>query len=231
MATTDAPKLSSFDRTLASARSTMMFSEVVKLAVDSFQGKQGAVPADHGGHDHWVGVDHLLVVTLGLTGKEYALNLISSIGPNMIEMQYNGGSIVGPDNTTTPDFMTHEDEAAVKEQVPGIVASSPMLESHDSVSMGGGITKDTMLLGVSPQYRIVRNLAVVAGRFFDDQDASAHTKVAVIVEPFARAHSLAVPRMLSVIRLRFMAFRLSLSACSRCVSTRLDSRRFRTRRS
>jgi putative ABC transport system permease protein len=62
-----------------------------------------------------------------------------------------------------------------------------MLEFHDRVSMGGGIVKDTMLLGVSPQYKEVRNLAVLAGRFFDDQDATAHTKVAVIVAPFATA--------------------------------------------
>jgi putative ABC transport system permease protein len=74
---------------------------------------------------------------------------------------------------------------AVLEQVPGIIASSPMLEFHDNVSLGGGISKSTMLLGVSPQYRIVRNLIVVSGRFFDDQDARAHDKVAVIVKPFA----------------------------------------------
>jgi len=186
MATTNIPKVSSFDRTLASARSTMMFSEVVKLAVDSFRASKvrflltmlGMVIGS---------ASIILVVTLGLTGKQYALNLLASIGPNMVEMQYNGGSIVGPDNTKTPDFMTREDEAAVREQVPGIVASSPMLETHDTVSMGGGVTKETMLLGVSPQYRIVRNLAVVAGRFFDDQDATSHTKVAVIVEPLARA--------------------------------------------
>ena len=37
MATMPPPKPSSFDTTLASARSTMVFSEVVRLAVDSFQ--------------------------------------------------------------------------------------------------------------------------------------------------------------------------------------------------
>jgi putative ABC transport system permease protein len=74
----------------------------------------------------------------------------------------------------------------VREQVPGIVASSPMLEYHDTLSIGNGITKDTMILGVSPQYREVRNLQIVAGRFFDDQDALQHANVAVIIEPFAR---------------------------------------------
>jgi putative ABC transport system permease protein len=60
-----------------------------------------------------------------------------------------------------------------------------MLEFHDNVSLGGGITKQTTLLGVSPQYRIVRNLVVVSGRFFDDQDEKAHEKVAVMVQPLA----------------------------------------------
>ena len=186
MATTFSPKTSSFERTLASARSTMLFSEVVRLAVDSFRASKvrfmltmlGMVIGS---------ASIILVVTIGLTGKEYALNLISSIGPNMIEMQYNGGTIAGPDNVSTPDLFTREDLNAVVEQVPGIVASSPMLEVHYNVGMPGGVTKDAMLLGVSPQYKDVRNLAVLAGRFFDDQDAATHTKVAVIVEPFAKA--------------------------------------------
>lgn len=193
MATANLPKpvappktrMSSFERTLQSARSTMMFSEIVKLAIDSFKASKvrflltmlGMIIGS---------ASIILVYTLGLTGKDYALNLISSIGPNMIEMQYNGGSFVGPDNTSTPDFMTHDDMQAVIEQVPGIVASSPMLEDHDRLSIGGGIVKDTMILGVSPQYKQVRNLAIMAGRFFDDQDAITHTKVAVIVLPFAR---------------------------------------------
>jgi putative ABC transport system permease protein len=184
MATANLTKASSFDRTLASARSTMMFSEVVRLAVDSFRASKtrflltmlGMVIGS---------ASVILVATLGSTGKQYALDQLNSMGPNKIELQYGGGTVSGPDNTGTPDYMTLDDLDTVKEQVPGIVASSPMLEFHDNVSIGSGITKATTLLGVSPQYRIVRNLVVVSGRFFDDQDDSAHEKVAVIVQPFA----------------------------------------------
>ena len=185
MAPSPPPRSRSFDSTLASARTTMVFSEITRLAVDSFRASKvrflltmiGMIIGS---------ASIILVYTLGLTGKNYALELISSIGPNMIEMMYNGGTVAGPDNTTTPDNMTRDDETAVTQQVTGIVASSPMLEVHYSVSMGGGISKDAMLLGVSPQYKNVRNLVVVAGRFFDDQDAMQHTKVALLVEPFAR---------------------------------------------
>ncbi|WP_158944408.1 ABC transporter permease [Granulicella sp. S190] len=184
MATTNPHRPSSFDRTLASARSTMMFSEVAKLAVDSFRASKtrflltmlGMVIGS---------ASIILVATLGSTGKQFALDQLTSIGPNKIELQYGGGNVSGPDNTSTPDYMTLDDMHEVLAQVPGIVASSPMLEFHDNVSLGGGITKQTTLLGVSPQYKIVRNLIVVSGRFFDDQDELAHEKVAVVVKPFA----------------------------------------------
>jgi putative ABC transport system permease protein len=70
--------------------------------------------------------------------------------------------------------------------VPAVAASSPMLEMHDRVSFGGGLVKDVLVLGVSPEYSQVRNLVVVSGRFFDDQDEQTHGKVAVVTEPFAR---------------------------------------------
>jgi putative ABC transport system permease protein len=82
--------------------------------------------------------------------------------------------------------MTREDLKAVVDQVPGIVASSPMLEFHDRISIGSGISKNAMLLGVSPQYRKVRNLKLLAGRFFDDEDDTAHAHVAVIVLAMAK---------------------------------------------
>jgi putative ABC transport system permease protein len=182
--TANQTKSSSFDRTLASARSTMMFSEVVRLAVDSFRASKtrflltmlGMVIGS---------ASIILVATLGSTGKQYALDQLTSLGPNKIELQYSGGTISGPDNTTTPDYLTLDDMHAVLDQVPGIAYSSPMLEFHDNVSVGDGITKATMLLGVSPQYRNVRDLLVISGRFFDEQDSIAHEKVAVIVQPFA----------------------------------------------
>lgn len=207
MATTSLSKPSTFEATLAAARTTMVFSEITRLAIDSFRASKvrflltmlGMVIGS---------ASIILVVTVGLTGKQYALNTISNIGPNKIEMQYVGGATMGPENTSTPDYMTREDMNAVKEAVPGIIASSPMLEFHDRISMGSGVTKDSMLLGVSPQYKEVRNLKVVAGRFFDDQDAMAHTKVAVIVEPFAIAlfgsPRAAVDRSISVLGIPFV---------------------------
>jgi putative ABC transport system permease protein len=188
MATTSAPnpalESTSFDTTLESARTTMVFSEVFSLAVDSFRASKARFLLTMLGMI--IGsASIILVVTVGMTGKKYAIDTISSLGPNKVEMQYSGGSIIGPDNTSTPDYMTREDMRAVVESVPNIVAYSPMLEDHERISVGGGVTKDSMLLGVSPQYKDVRGLVVLAGRFFDDQDATTHAKVAVLNKPLA----------------------------------------------
>ena len=177
-------RVSSFNSTLASAKTTISLREIVHLAIDSFRASKirflltmlGMVVGS---------MSIVLVVTLGLTGKQYAIDQISSIGPNRIEMQFSGGSVLGADGQSEPDKMTSEDLTAVLDQVPDIVASSPMLEDHANISIGGGLVKDTMLLGVSPQYRQIRSLRVVAGRFFDDQDAISHAKVGVMVEHLA----------------------------------------------
>jgi len=186
MATTSTPKpeTRTFDSTLESAHTTMVFGEVCSLAIDSFRaGKARFLLTMLGMVIGSASI--ILVVVVGQTGRDYAIQTISSLGPNKIEMQYSGGSFIGPDSTTTPDNMTRGDMQAVVDTVPGIIAYSPMLEDHERLSVGDGATKDTMLLGVSPQYKEVRGLVVLAGRFFDEQDAAAHAKVAVLNEPLA----------------------------------------------
>ena len=178
------PFVDTFDRTLASARSTVAFRETLRLALDSFKASKvrflltmlGMVIGS---------ASIVLVVTVGLTGKQYALDQISGLGPNKVEMGYKGGVVFGPDNVGVRDDMTIEDMNAVNEEVPGVVASSPMLEIDDRVALGNGQTIDAQLLGVAPKYRKVRNLKVLAGRFFDDEDSLTHAKVVVMVGPMA----------------------------------------------
>ncbi|MGA7157201.1 MAG: ABC transporter permease [Acidobacteriaceae bacterium] len=173
-----------FENTLRSARSTVAFRETLNLAYDSFRASKtrflltmlGMVIGS---------ASIVLVATVGLTGKQYALNLISSLGPNKVEMQYTGGVVMGPDNVSTPDYMTLEDMQTVDQQVPGIRYSSPMLEFHDRIAIGNGTSRDAMLLGVSPEYKDIRGLKIKAGRFFDGQDDLTHSKVADIVGPMA----------------------------------------------
>jgi putative ABC transport system permease protein len=162
----------------------MVFSEIVKLAVDSF--KTSKVRFALTALGMVIGsASVILVATIGLTGKQYILNELSKIGTNMVDLGYSGGGTAG-NVTVNNDFLTHDDELTVEEQVPAIAYSSPLLQTHDRVSFGSGVVKDVLVLGVSPAYRQVRNLVLLSGRFFDDEDEATHTKVAVVTVPFAR---------------------------------------------
>ncbi|HEY1271719.1 MAG TPA: ABC transporter permease [Terriglobales bacterium] len=125
----------------------------------------------------------ILVVTIGMTGKQYVLNQIQAIGANMIYAEYSGGA----DRITasTPDPLTIDDLRAVREQVPGVTGASPVVPLDDRVPIGGGKERDVRVLGVYPEYRGVRNLVIVSGRFFDAEDSQARNKVGVITVKLA----------------------------------------------
>src|SRR5262249_23938981 len=168
----------------ATARRSMLFSEIVSLALDSFRTSKVRFALTTLGMV--IGTATLiLVVTIGMTGKQYVLNLIQAIGANMIYAFYEGGSTAAV-NAGVRDDLTVDDMKAVQEQVPGIVAASPMLELHDRIAVGGGRERDILILGVSPQYATVRNLEVLAGRFFDDGDSTQRAHGALITQQFAQ---------------------------------------------
>ncbi len=166
------------------ARETMVFSEIVSIAVDSFRASKVVFVLTTLGMV--IGTASLIVVvTIGLTGKQYALNQIQSIGANMIVAYWAGGG----DASVTPatnDPVSVADMRAVEERVPGIVAASPMLEVRTRVAIGGGRERDILVLGVSPQYSTVRNLEIATGRFFDDEDSMSRLKVALVTPQFAQ---------------------------------------------
>src|SRR3954468_10822727 len=84
-------RIRSFEQTLESATKTMLFSEIAKLAVDSFRSSKVRFALTALGMV--IGTASLiLVVTIGLTGKQYILNQIQAIGANMIYAYYETGS-------------------------------------------------------------------------------------------------------------------------------------------
>jgi hypothetical protein len=123
----------------------------------------------------------ILVVTIGMTGKEYVLRQIQSIGVNMIEAEYYGGEA-----NIEPDPLTIEDMQAILQRVSGIAAASPVVPLDDRSSIGAGRERDLRILGVLPAYNSVRNLVLVSGRLFDAEDNQAHNKVGVMQQELAQ---------------------------------------------
>jgi len=125
----------------------------------------------------------ILVVTIGLTGKQYLLQQIQNVGSNMMVAEVQQSDASGKE--VGSDLLNLDDLDAVRQRVPGISASSPLLELHDRIAAPGGKERDILVIGVSWQYLYVRNLDVLAGRFFDNRDERERDKVAVITQILA----------------------------------------------
>jgi putative ABC transport system permease protein len=175
-----------FEQTLRSAGRTMLMSEILKLALDSFQASKTRFMLTALGMV--IGTASvILVVTIGMTGKRYILEELQKIETNSVEVEYAGGGTTAAERVLYNDYLTRSDEKAVDDQMPDVLYSSPVLDMHERISFGSGVVKDTLVLGVSPDYQHIRNLVVTAGRFFDDTDDSAHLKCAVVTQAFARS--------------------------------------------
>lgn len=173
-----------FEETLLSARRTMVLSEILKLAMDSFRTSKVRFALTALGMV--IGTASvILVVTIGLTGKQFILQELQKLETNSVELEYSGGGSMGAEHTAFNDYLTREDEKAVLAQLPSVMYSSPIMNMHTPISFGRGVVKDTLVLGVSPQYKNIRNLVTPEGRFLDDTDDIAHIKCAVITEKFA----------------------------------------------
>ena len=160
----------------------LVLSETLSVAIETFRSNRTRFMLTSLGMV--IGTASLiLVVTIGLTGKQYLLQQIQNVGSNMMVAEYQGGEVSG--TQVSGDLLTLDDLRAVRQQVPGISASSPMVELHDRITVPGGGERDIMVLGVSSQYLYVRNLDVLAGRFFEVQDEQARDKVAVITQTLA----------------------------------------------
>jgi len=161
----------------------LAFSEILSFAYDTFCSNKVRFMLT--GLGMVIGTASLiLVVTVGLTGKQYVLNLIQGIGANLIYAEYEGGS--QRITNTAPDPLTVDDLTAVRAQIPSIVSGSPVVMLNERVPVGDGKERDIQILGTYPEYSRVRNLVVVSGRFFDAQDEQSHNKVGLITERMAQ---------------------------------------------
>src|ERR1700677_1074279 len=203
---TDQARQRAFQQTLLSARRTMLWSETLKLAIDSFRASKMRFALTALGMV--IGTASvILVITIGLTGKQFILEELQKIETNSIELEYSGGGATAAERVLYNDSLTSEDEREVIRQLPGVQYSSPIVQMHERINFGGGVTKDTLVLGVSPQYQHIRNLLVPVGRFFDDEDDSTHTECAVVSELFARdrfgSNEAAIGRTFEISRIPF----------------------------
>jgi putative ABC transport system permease protein len=126
----------------------------------------------------------ILVVTISLTSRDYILDQIRGIGSNLVYANYEAGSQTA--TQVEADFVKLADVEAVRRQLGGrINAATGVMTNYDRMLIGGR-EQDIAVLGSDDQYKTVRNLVIVAGRFMDANDVAMRNKVAMLTEELAR---------------------------------------------
>ena len=127
----------------------------------------------------------ILVVTISLTSQSYILEQIEGVGSNMIFASYEVGSQQSSAEVTA-DFIKVADIQAVRDQLASRIVAATGIESNvDSIFINGREER-LLMLGSDEYYKQVRNLQVLAGRFFDVSDVSLRQKVALLTEKLAK---------------------------------------------
>jgi len=127
----------------------------------------------------------ILVVTISLTSRDYILDAIQRIGSNLIIANYEAGNNSAT-ATTAGDYVKVADVEAVRQQLGSrIVAATGVMNSLDRMRVEGH-EEDIAILGADQYYPVVRNLALLAGRFFDGSEVAQRAHVALPTEKLAR---------------------------------------------
>jgi putative ABC transport system permease protein len=126
----------------------------------------------------------VLVVTVALAGKQYILGQIEGVGANLVY-----ASVVNvdePGNVTLADQISPADLDAVKEGLPKVVVESAGTSSVPMTIIIGGRERPINLVGVTQGFERIRNLEILRGSYFGQDDFVSRTKVCLLTEQLAR---------------------------------------------
>jgi putative ABC transport system permease protein len=126
----------------------------------------------------------VLVVTVGLAGKRYVLAQIESVGANLVYATVVNAS--DSESLNLADQITPADLAAVKADLPELVAEVAGTNALTMNVTVNGQEHPVNLVGVTEGFDRIRHLAILQGRYFDQDDQSSRSKVCLLTPDLAR---------------------------------------------
>jgi putative ABC transport system permease protein len=121
----------------------------------------------------------ILVVALGLTGRSYVMTQIEGVGSHLIWVTYLDTVSAGVARQQG-DQIRDTDVRAVEARRDLFSGVTPLVTLHGQVAVQSRATNLTVL-GTSANYPAVRkNLRLLRGRFFDQDDVDQQAKVCVV---------------------------------------------------
>jgi putative ABC transport system permease protein len=126
----------------------------------------------------------VLVVTVALAGNRYIVAQIEGVGANLVYA--NTVNSDEPGSLNLADQIAPADLEAVKEGLPTMVeqvAGTNLLSLTMDVD---GRERLINLVGVTEDFEKIRNLQVLRGRYFDQDDLNSRAKVCLLTQELAR---------------------------------------------
>jgi putative ABC transport system permease protein len=126
----------------------------------------------------------VLVVTVALAGKRYVVAQIEGVGANLVYANtVNSGE---PGSLNLADQITPGDLEAVKEGLPKIIVEAAGTNLLSLTMDVEGRERLISLVGVTEDFEKIRNLQVLRGRYFDQDDLNSRAKVCLLTQELAR---------------------------------------------
>jgi putative ABC transport system permease protein len=125
------------------------------------------------------------MVSLGQSATRLVQDQFQNIGSNVIVV-LPASSQTGGLRSGAVMTLTEADAHAIPAECPSVLAVSPFIGTSGQVIGGNVNWKPDQMLGVGPDYVIVRNWPMATGEFFTERDIAGATKVCVLGATVAR---------------------------------------------
>ncbi len=117
----------------------------------------------------------IAMLAVGNGAQSSITGSINGIGTNLLFVFRGSAS----NNLVNPKPLTLEDAQAIQDQASAVAAVAPILQGNVTVSFSGE-SKDTTLVGVTPEWFTVRNMSLLEGEFITEEHELGHASVALV---------------------------------------------------
>jgi putative ABC transport system permease protein len=122
----------------------------------------------------------VLVVSIALAGKDYVVAQIEGVGTNIVYAGLqHGGSIESPANEISP-----ADLESIRADAADVVRAAGTHDIKMTIAADGQDVP-VNVVGVTEEFQAIRNLDLLKGRYFDDDEMERRSKVCLITKHLA----------------------------------------------
>ena len=120
----------------------------------------------------------IAMIGLGQGAQKLAAEEFESLGSNVLFI-IPGSRAAQRTTIDLPKTLVWEDAKAIAEQVPNVAGVAPQINGRGNVRFRS-VNKDSLIVGVTPEFPDVREFVLNRGRFIVDDDLKRNKRIAVV---------------------------------------------------